>query len=998
MAAYLFDQAEVLDETVGAIAPIDALPIPQSPGDDTVVVTATTTGYGTLDGGAGTDTLQLNPASPPTVTNGPNGPYSLSVGVFNNATTLISFERFLFNSTVNSVMSAQFAFGGNSGALNQIGTGLAANSEIVGGAGLDVVTLIYNSANLPGTVTAPSFTYTNWTTSARAYQTGDRVSIVVTGSGATTINGTAHTGIQSLSGGGGNDTINGSDDMDNLSGGPGGSDTLHGNGGNDTLSLMNGYFIFNGVANAESTQTGVGSLYDGGSGTDFLALGGNVNFQGTLQSIEGIFLSAGYTNLNNTGQPLNTGSQYNTRAVFSSATFAALPSNLELDGAGTIVVNLGNAGETFTGAGFTFDVGSNVVFEIYGGNGTDTITGTSNGDYLEAGLGNDALFGGNGDDTIQFGSGNQTATGGAGADHFRVGLVQGTVTDFTIGTDKIDFSDTDISNMGRVRDLLSQGVNGATLSADTGGLHYEMVLQGISSASLSDSDFLLGSANQGPYIETGTALQDYQFGGTFNDIFHGGDGNDRIYGGGGIDQLFGEGGNDTLIVDGQVAFGGTYDGGAGIDTLLLRNYHTNNTVTLNGPGSTYLLFGPSQANFTGIERMQFDSEVGTSLAGVISAPLIPGSGITELIGGAGTDSFVVLVLAGGTYTMGSYTLTNWNGEDALVLFTNNTVTANVTLNASALAVKQVLVGSSGNDTLNGSGGNDTLDGGAGDDILSGGAGINTYLGGAGNDRLVIGTGANGSSIDGGTETDTLAVSGTVGALASVIGIEAIELTGGASLTLTNTQFSTGLALGSTISGTGSLVVNMAPTDLELNLNTLVVLGGSSITVTGNGSTGDDTIKGINGAVNTLNGGDGNDQIRGGGLADIINGGNGNDKLFGAGGADIMTGGAGADIFRFQTVASSGVGAAADQITDFLIGTDKLGFAQIDTDPTTPGDQAFAFIGTSAFGATGVAQMRYMNSGANLLIQADIFGDGIADMEVVLQGLAGQTLTGASFLL
>ena len=39
-------------------------------------------------------------------------------------------------------------------------------------------------------------------------------------------------------------------------------------------------------------------------------------------------------------------------------------------------------------------------------------------------------------------------------------------------------------------------------------------------------------------------------------------------------------------------------------------------------------------------------------------------------------------------------------------------------------------------------------------------------------------------------------------------------------------------------------------------------------------------------------------------------------------------------------------------------------------------------------------MRYMTSGANLLVQADINGDGIADMEVVLAGLAGQVLTGA----
>ena len=85
----------------------------QSAGDDTVDVIATLSGYGTLDGGAGTDTLRLNPASPQTTFNGPYGPYLLSVGVFNTGTTLTSFERFVFNSTTGNTMQAQFAYGGN---------------------------------------------------------------------------------------------------------------------------------------------------------------------------------------------------------------------------------------------------------------------------------------------------------------------------------------------------------------------------------------------------------------------------------------------------------------------------------------------------------------------------------------------------------------------------------------------------------------------------------------------------------------------------------------------------------------------------------------------------------------------------------------------------------------------------------------------------------------------------------------------------------------------
>jgi Ca2+-binding RTX toxin-like protein len=151
-----------------------------------------------------------------------------------------------------------------------------------------------------------------------------------------------------------------------------------------------------------------------------------------------------------------------------------------------------------------------------------------------------------------------------------------------------------------------------------------------------------------------------------------------------------------------------------------------------------------------------------------------------------------------------------------------------------------------------------------------------------------------------------------------------------------------------------------------------------------------------GVSNTLNGGDGFDFLRGGNLADTINGGNGNDKIEGAGGADILTGGAGVDVFRYQSANASGLGAAADQITDFVIGTDKLGFALMDADAVTPGDQAFSFLGTGAFSNTGVGQIRYQNSGANLLVQIDSDGNGVADMEVVLQGLAGQVLTTGDF--
>jgi hypothetical protein len=62
-----------------------------------------------------------------------------------------------------------------------------------------------------------------------------------------------------------------------------------------------------------------------------------------------------------------------------------------------------------------------------------------------------------------------------------------------------------------------------------------------------------------------------------------------------------------------------------------------------------------------------------------------------------------------------------------------------------------------------------------------------------------------------------------------------------------------------------------------------------------------------------------------------------------------------------------------------------------------GRQALSFIGTSAFGANGTAQLRYADSGGDTLVQIDLDGNGNADMEIVLVGHAGQALAGTDFL-
>ena len=413
-----------------------------------------------------------------------------------------------------------------------------------------------------------------------------------------------------------------------------------------------------GIPGAESARTGAGSLFDGGSGFDFLMLGGNVNFQGTIQNIEGLVLLPGYFN-SNAGATIVVGSQNPTVATFSSATFAALPTNLLLAGQGQAIINLGAAGETFNGSAFQFDALTDITFEIVGGAGNDTMTGTSSVDLFHATGGTDTVSGLAGDDTIRINTAGQASNIAGGADF------------------------------------------------------------------------------------------------------------------------------DTLIV--------------------LQN------TTLTG---------------------------------------------------------------------------------------------------------------------------------------------------------------------------------------SVTGMEAINLNG-AQLIMSSATFNTGFTPDVMISGSGTLVVGMTAGTAFNGQDVFMNTGSVSVAVVG--SAGTDVIKGVTNAVNLISGNDSNDQIRGGALFDAINGGNGNDKIIGFTGADTLTGGTGADQFRYLFASDSTVGAR-DHITDYLAGTDKFNFTLLDADPVAVGRQALTFIDTLAFSATGSAQVRYAVSGADLLVQVDLDGNGTADMEIVLDGAAAQTLTGSDFLL
>lgn len=141
-------------------------------------------------------------------------------------------------------------------------------------------------------------------------------------------------------------------------------------------------------------------------------------------------------------------------------------------------------------------------------------------------------------------------------------------------------------------------------------------------------------------------------------------------------------------------------------------------------------------------------------------------------------------------------------------------------------------------------------------------------------------------------------------------------------------------------------------------------------------------------INTLTGGGGND---------TLNGKDGADILIGGTGADTLIGESGNDTFKYNAVADSRSGSTnRDTINGFTLGADRIDLAAIDANALVTNDQAFNFLGTAAFGTSGVVnagQLRISFTGANyVILDADVHGDGVTDMQIFVNGV---TTIGAS---
>lgn len=181
-----------------------------------------------------------------------------------------------------------------------------------------------------------------------------------------------------------------------------------------------------------------------------------------------------------------------------------------------------------------------------------------------------------------------------------------------------------------------------------------------------------------------------------------------------------------------------------------------------------------------------------------------------------------------------------------------------------------------------------------------------------------------------------------------------------------------------------------------------------------GGGGADTILGAAGN-DFLDGGQGNDRLNAGVGEDLLVGGEGNDTLIGGGGGrdviesgeghdvlragedgadmlgregqDILYGGAGTDYFHVLSAAESTL-AAPDLFRDFQQGADKIELT------VAFFLEAYDFIGSAAFSASGGGEVRAAIAGGRTNIYGDVDGNGTADFRIQLLG--GYTLTENDF--
>ena len=194
--------------------------------------------------------------------------------------------------------------------------------------------------------------------------------------------------------------------------------------------------------------------------------------------------------------------------------------------------------DTIDGSGQT---DANVVLDISGGAGDDSLEGGAGNDILDGGDGNDIMIGNRGDDD---------ASGGLGNDSFQWDPGDGDdVFDGGGGTDTLIFNG---ANVAEIMTVTTQANGGFQFFRDVASITIDTTnVERVEVDGLGGNDSIDGSG------QTNIAVALEITGGDGNDTLTGGAGNDTLIGGAGNDSLTGSAGADAFVFGAETANGVT---------------------------------------------------------------------------------------------------------------------------------------------------------------------------------------------------------------------------------------------------------------------------------------------------------------------------------------------------------------------------------------------------------------------------------------------------------
>ena len=470
----------------------------------------------------------------------------------------------------------------------------------------------------------------------------------------------------------------------------------------------------------------------------------------------------------------------------------------------------------------------NVIENLTGGRGNDTLLGNGLNNLLRGGAGNDVLW------------------GRAGSD----GLIGGT------GDDIYNFENAAAAELDSIYELTGQGSDTVQFTNISADVTINLTVSGTQDV----------HTNRRLNIGTNASLENIN-GGLGDDRLTGNAAANILIGGAGSDVLIGLAGNDTYamanaatletdtIIENEnqgldtISFGTvTVNINLSLATTAFQTVHTNRRLRLSNSTALENVVGGS-----GNDRLIGNAANNRLLGNDGQDTLIGARGSDLLKGGSGNDTYILMAaFVNETDTIGE----SANGGIDIINFSSLTV--NVAVNLGTTQTQTVhthrnlrLLSSVDIENVTTGSGSDTLTGNMANNWLNAGAGSDSMLGRGGDDVYYFGT-ASSTELDRVTEldgegTDTLSFSGITANLTLNLGITATQ----------NIHTSRQLILNS---GTG----------LEN-----VISGAGNDTLTGNslsnvlvGNAGDDSLFGLQGR-DILIGGPGADVLLGGSDEDIL---------------------------------------------------------------------------------------------------------------------------------